>query len=345
MNLFPMTHPKPIILAAAILCANWIAGNAPARAQEANTQMVDPNRVVMVINGEEIKGAEYYRRMEYLENVGIRIGNQFGVFPPGFLTMQRLIDERITFQLAKDKGVFPTDEEVDAEIKVRLQDNPKMLEQWIAGGGNMDDLKYKLKVQIAEFKIQTYGITITDAEVEAHYRANPDLYTAPKQYKLKLIAVTSSDDTKSVDQDLAAGKDFSAVAKDKSVDLSKRIGGEYGTIAEYKLDTQAREALSATKIGQTTKWLTTAPEGGTGTYLKFYLEDVIPEKKLDLDPTLKRVIRRKLMADKGAIRNKDVQKELDLIRAKMKIDIKQPEFADAYKKYIETYLSARGISQ
>lgn len=325
-----------------LLAGQTALGQAQAPNQPA--QMVDPNRVVLVINGEEIKGAEYYRRMEYLENVGIRIGNSFSELPPGFITIQKLINERLTFALAKDKGVYPSDQEVDEEIKIRQSDNPKMLNQWIAGGGNIDDLKYKLRVQIAEFKLQTFGITITDSEVEDHYNKNPELYTTPKQLKLRLIAVRNSDDTKVVDQDLAAGKAFSDEATQKSIDISKTIGGEYGTIPEYKLDPAAKDALRAIKIGQTSKWLTTTPSGGNGTFLKFLLEDIIPPKKLELDASLKRQIRRQMMMDKGTVKNPDVGKELDQVRVKANIDIKQPEFADAYKKFLATYVKERGIS-
>ena len=66
----------------------------PCLAQQEPTaqNMVDPNRVVLVINGEEIKGAEYYRRMEYLPGVGSQMGASFSDFPPGFLTIQQLIN-------------------------------------------------------------------------------------------------------------------------------------------------------------------------------------------------------------------------------------------------------------
>ena len=316
-----------------------------ARVQAQTPSMVDPNRIVMVVNGEEIKGAEYYRRMEYLQGVGTRVGNNFNELPPGFITIQQLINERLTFALAKEKGAFPSDEEVDAEIKIRQADNPKMLESWMAAGGNMDELRYQLRVQLAQFKIQTFGITKTDVEVEQFYKDHPDLYTTPKQLRLRLIAVASSDDTKTVDQDLTAGKDFASVAKERSVDVTKQIGGEYGTIPEYNLSTTAKDALAVTKIGQTTKWLTTAPEGGKGTYLKFLLEDIIPAKKLDLDNTLRRTIRRTLMLDAGKVKNTTIPKELDALRAKFKVDIKQPEFADAYQKFLTAYLKQKGITQ
>jgi hypothetical protein len=307
--------------------------------------MIDPNRIVLVINGEEIKGAEYYRRMEYLSGVGTRSGNNFVEMPPGFITIQHLIDERMTFALAKDKGVYPTDAEVDAEIQLREQDNPKLLQTFMDAGGNMDELRYQIRVQLAEFKIATFGITKTDAEVEMFYKEHQELYKTPKLLKLRVIAVSSADDMKAVDQDLAGGKDFASVAKDKSVDVTKAIGGEFGTIPQYKLATVTQDALKDVKIGQTTAWLSSTPEGGTKTFLKFLLEDVIPEKLQPLDSKLKRSVRRQMMLDAGHVRNTTTLKELDQLRAKAKIDIKQPEFAEAYKKFIDAYLKEKGITQ
>ena len=333
-------------LSALIVVAGLIAISTGARAQSITNALVDPNRIVMIINGEEIKGGEYYRRMEFLPGVGARSGNNFSEFPPGFLTIQKLIDERITLALAKEKGVYPSDAEVDAEIKLRQEDNPKMLEDWMSSGGNIDELRYQVRVQVATFNVETFGITKTDVEVEDFYQKHPDLYTIPKQLKLRIIAVASPDDTKLVDQDLAAGKDFASVAKERSMDpVTKTIGGEFGTIPEYKLSTASKDALTSVKIGQTTKWLTTSPDGGQGTYLKYYLEDIIPAKKLDLDARLKRQIRRKMMLDLGHIKNTTIAKELDTLRAKAKIDIKSPEFADAYQRYLKAYLQERGISQ
>ena len=326
-------------LATAAFAITLFASIGHAKAQDANGQnMVDPNRVVMVINGEEIKGAEYYRRMEYLSGVGTQMGAGFSEFPPGFLTIQQLINERLVFALAKEKGVFPTDQEVQEELDIRQKDNPDLMKNWIAAGGNSEDLKYQLRFQIAQFKLQTYGVTITDTEVEKDYKDRPDTYKIPKQFKLRVIVVPSSDETKTVDQELAGGKSFADVAKEKSVDITKALGGEFGTVPVYKLSTETQNALGEIKIGQTTKWLTTNPGGGTGAYLKFFLEDIIPEKKMELDERLRRMIRRKLMADRGKIKNANISKELDGVRTKAKIDIKQPEFADAYQKFMKAYL-------
>src|SRR5438309_1536369 len=84
---------------------------------------VDPNRVVATVNGEPIKGEEYYRRMEYLPGVGRFSGDHFAEFPPGFMTLDQLITEKLVMQLAKQKGVAPAAPEIQEELRYRLEEN------------------------------------------------------------------------------------------------------------------------------------------------------------------------------------------------------------------------------
>jgi parvulin-like peptidyl-prolyl isomerase len=293
---------------------------------------VDPNRVVAVVNGDEIKGQEYYHRMEFLDGVSKRVGSSLVSFPPGFLTIEQLITERLILQLAKDKQVYPTDAEIQAELKVRTDEKPKLLEDWLATGQTMDDLLYDLKVQIAQFKIQTAGINITDQEVSAYYKNNPNFFTTPKRYKLRTIVVTTDDGEKAVDADLAAGKKFEDVAKDKSEDVTKAASGEFGTLRVSAIPEAVRDAITSTKIGQTTAWLKTS-----GAFAKFLVEDVLPETLEPLSPTLQRKLRRQMMVQHGLEKN-NLMKDMAALRAKATIEIKQKEFADAYDKYVQAYL-------
>ena len=122
---------------------------------------VDPTRTVAIVNGEAIKGDEYYHRMEYLPGVSRRI--QEGVnaeFPPGFLTLEQLVTERLILQLAKQRNVAPSQAEVDAEMKSITELDPKLLEAWIANGQSRSDfenqvpnlpLSYKLVILNKQF--------------------------------------------------------------------------------------------------------------------------------------------------------------------------------------------------
>ncbi len=300
---------------------------------------VDTNKTVVVINGEEIKGAEYYHRMEYLPGVGRPMGNSFAQFPPGFLTIEQLITERLILQLAKNKGVSPTEPEVANELKLRLEDDPKLLENWLNSGRTEADLRYMIRLELAQFKVSTSGVNVTDQEVEDHYKQNPAMYTLAKKVKISVIVVRDADTAAKVDADLKAKKPFADVAKAYSEDVTKGIGGEMGDIYYPALSEAVRQALDGTKIGETTEWLPTADAK-----VKFLLQDVTPQKRMELTPKLKRDIRKRLLMDKGSIKN-NVIKEMQDLRAKSNIDIKDKTFAEAYVKFMEAYrkeISLRG---
>lgn len=293
---------------------------------------VDPNRVVFSVNGEEVKGSEYYRRMEYLPGVGRRSNDTFAEFPPGFLTIEQMITERLVLQLAKQKGVAPTDAEVLAEIQNAIADDPAYLQSWTDSGRSRAELDYQVRFDLAQFKLLTFGITVTDQQVEQFYKENPTTFSLPKRVKLRVIVVGTEAEQAAVDKDLAAGKKFSEVASARSLDISKAIGGDFGVSPYDQLAPTAKDAIDKRKADGTTVWVNTGEK-----YVKFLVEQVLPEEKIPLDAKTKRRIRRKRMADIGAVKN-DIQKEMNAMRLKAKIDIKQKEFADAYKKFTETFL-------
>ncbi len=296
---------------------------------------VDPARVVAVVNGEEIKGSEYYRRMEYLPGIGRRVGNQFVEFPPGFFAVEQLITERLVFQLAQSKGISISDAEVDSELATRTTENANYLKDWIGGGRTAEELSYQVRYELAQFKISTFGITITDQEIETDYKANPSTYTVPRQYKLHVIVVKDPADKASSDADLAGGKTFEQVASARSVDISRVRGGDYGQVPADGLSPRVKAALALIRIGQQTDWIDVGDTDQNRVFLRFRLDDVVPEEKLALDGKLKRMIRKKLMMIRGAAKN-DITKDMNALRLKAKIEIKQAEFAEAYKRFIDS---------
>jgi len=313
----------------------YLVAMATMAAATAAFAQVDPARTVMVVNGEEIKGSEYYHRMEYLPGIGQRQGNNYVEFPPGFFTITQLVTEHLLFQLAKQKGVYPTDTEVANDLADRVKDDPNYLVNWKASGQNEDDLRRQIRFELARFKLTTFGITVTDQEVQKYYNANPEMFTTPKQYKLTVIAVTTAGNKDAVDADLKAGKNFTDVAKARSEDLTK--GEITGPVPVTGFNRPIQDALTNVKIGGVTTWITSGTEDQP-TFVKIRVEDILPEKKSDFTPDLKEGIRRKMMLERGSVKN-NLTADMNDMRRKAKIDIKQKEFGDIYRKYIETYLS------
>lgn len=287
---------------------------------------VDPNRTVAVVNGEEIKGGEYYRRMEFLPGVGKRIGNAIAEASPGFLTIDTLINERLMFQLAKEKNIVISDAEVQSEIQKRQSDNPTFMQNWLANGRTQQELANLIRVEIVQFKLQTNGVTITDQEVEKFYKDNPTRFTTLKAVQIRVIAVDSEELKQKVDTALASSRKFPEVAQEFSIDLTKAQGGALGRPVLSLLPTPVQNAIAAIKIGQATDWVQTE-----NVWVKFLLEDVIPERLLPMTDTLKTQVRRQLMIDKGSVRN-DLQKQMSEMRKRATIDIREKQFADTFRQ-------------
>ncbi|MBS1718584.1 MAG: peptidyl-prolyl cis-trans isomerase [Armatimonadetes bacterium] len=299
---------------------------------------VDPGKVIFSVNGEEVKGGEYYRRMEYLGGVGRVRGNSFEQFPPGLLTIEQIITEKLILQMAKDRGVMPSEKDIDDEIKYRMEDTPKLLDDWMTTGQTKDELRYQMRINLCQLNMLTQGITVTDQQVQTFYNENPSMFTNPKQVQLQVIVVSDDATKQKVDADLAAGKKFADVATAYSIDVSKMRGGEFGTVPVRSLNKEMQDAVNPLKAGGITPWM-----NSNGSFVRFLVENVIPESKLELNDSLKRKVRRQLMQDRGKVKN-DIRKEMADMFAKAKIDIKEKEFSVAFKKLIEEYLKERNAA-
>lgn len=291
------------------------------------TAQVDPNRVVAVVNGQEIKGAEYYHRMEHLEGIGKRTGNTLAELPPGLWALDQLITERLVLQLAKEKNAYPTDIEVTEEKAIRTKNNPDLVKIWTSAGRTEAELTERIRFELAQFKIQTAGITVTDQDIDKFYKENPAEFTSPKYYTMRVISVSDKAGQDSVDADLKAGKDFGEVAKAKSTDVTKGIGGLLEPIPVDYMNNATKKAVEATKLKATTAWVSTGTEENP-VFVKFFVDEITLPKKQELTPELRKAIRKRRQADLGAVKN-NISQEMAAMRKKAKVDIKDPAFADA----------------
>lgn len=299
---------------------------AAALATVAAHAQVSPDRVLIVVNGEAIKGRQYYTRMEVLPGVGRFASGKFVPANPGFLTLQQLINELLMIQLAKQQGVSPTQAEINAAYDAQVKANPKIVEAFKALGMVEDDLKYDIMVQMCEYKITTKGITITDQEVEKFYKDHISTdFTLPKRYQLRVISVRDDEGQKKVDAALAAGKNFGDVARELSIDSNSFNNGIYGEIEESALTGKIKDAVLKTKKGAVTEWLVSDTIRA-----KFYLENIIDPKVVPLDDLLKKEIRQRLMIDRGNVKNNMIKLMTDM-RKNAKYEFKGTPFDEQLK--------------
>ena len=289
---------------------------------------IDPNKVIATVNGESITGNDYYHRMEFMPGVTMNIGGQSVESTPGFFAVTQLIGERLLYQLAKSRGVLPTDQEVSDELQLRLSDNPKFEQDMIDRGLTDRDVRDSIKHDLTNFKLQTEGITVTDQEVQARYKSNPAEFTRAKQLHVRLIAVRSDAEAHAVDADLKGGKSFADVAKARSIDVTKTTGGDLGTVPIDYFSGTVRKALDSTKIGSTTPWISVG-SGTAAAQVKYQIVEVTPAKLVPLDKKVM-ISTRRLMMLQEAQGKVDLQKEITDWRAKSKVTISLPQFQELW---------------
>ena len=320
-----MRRAFPLLLVAALATASF-----------AQTPTLDANATVATVNGEAIKAGDYYRRLEWFQT---NPQSSFASLPVGFQLLRQMISERMILQLAKSKGVAPTAPEIDARLAELYAQDPTLKAQLASAGRNESEIRSELASQEAQFKLVTAGITITDMEVQKHYQENPSEYREPARYKLSVIAVADDAGQNAADAALKAGKPFAEVAKALSIDpTTKGGGGAYGEVAETQLSDNVLKPIAATAAGSTTGWI---KGEGTETRVKFLVAAVTPAKAIPMDAALKTKIRRRLMLDRGNIKN-NVAKDLDAATRAATVTIAQPQFQKLYAQILDR---AKGQAQ
>ncbi len=281
---------------------------------------IDLNKTMVVVNGVKIGANNYYRRMEMLANVGHMVGGKFVVGTPGFLTLQQIINETLMIQLAQEKGVAPTEEEINTEVKNVLDEDPKKTAGMRAMGVTDADIRYQVLVTLSEYKVTTMGINIAEQQVENYYKTNPSKFNDPVKYRLFVIVADSSDLADSVDKQLKGGASFKEVARKNSKDPSALVDGLFGEFSADDLGDKLKPAVVALKKGQTTDWIDSGK-----VKLKFLLDDILPAKSVPFDAKTSAAIRQQLMLDRGRVKN-DVAAMMADMRRKAKIDFQGTPF-------------------
>jgi len=291
---------------------------------------IDPNKVIATVNGEPITGNEYYHRMEFMPGVVMNIGNHPVESTPGFFAISQLIGEHMLYQLAKQKGCLPTAQEVDDELELKLHDDPKFEQDMLDRGLSDADVKNTIRYDLTKFKLQTFGITVTDQEIQDRYKKNPAEFTRPRQLHVRLIAVKTDADASAVDADLKSGKSFPDVAKTRSIDVTKATGGDIGFVPIDYFSGAVQDAIGGLKVGGTTQWIPVG-SGTAAAKVKYQVAEITPAKLVPLDKYVMISTRRLMMLQRSQGKV-DLQKEIEDMRQKSKVTISLPQFQDLWNQ-------------
>ena len=135
-------------------------------------EKVDDDKVVAVVNGNEVKGGVYNLVYAQLKLQSAQLGDETDNDEMKDLTMESVIDREIVMQEAKEEGIDITEEEAEKEFKTMKEENSEaletLLEQYqITEDGFKEQLRFELIMD--EFLSKTIDVDVSDDDVKEFY--------------------------------------------------------------------------------------------------------------------------------------------------------------------------------
>jgi len=245
--------------------------------------------------------------------------------------VEALINQEILLQKAAGAGIEAPAQELDRRVQTlqaRYGSREEMEKALQAAGMNVEQVRGLLERNLRidgymERQVRS-GIRISDADVEAYYRAHPEEMKRPETVRASHILIRADEGGAGDPQRQAAraraegllarargGEDFAALARQHSGDGSASRGGELGYIARGGLPPSFERAAFALKAGGLSGVVET-PFG----YHIIKVTDRRPAGVMRLEEA-REPLRRKLEADEAGKRS---QALLESLRAESKIE-------------------------
>lgn len=269
-----------IVLGAALAVLGTTAGAADKAAPAEKPAVKDTAAVVARVNGVGVSQGDFDRSWEYfLQRSGIPAGHadkDGKVVELRKQVLDRLVDEELLFQEAKNLKQLVGKEVVDAEIeKARTQfPTPEAFTEALHQNKLTEDglravFIRNLTIQSFVENVLARDVAVSDAEVHDFYAGNQDKFDSPEQAHARHILVTvaegADEKTRQTAQakaddllvQLKGGADFGELAKKSSDCPSASQGGDLGFFGHGQMVPEFDAAAFALKPGELSGVVTT----------------------------------------------------------------------------------------
>lgn len=231
------------------------------------------NDKVGTVNGERMRRTEAEKVLEaskkqYSQRFGIDFGSPQGAEMLANLrqdAVEKLIQRALVREEAGRLKVEVTPTRIDERIQQIRKGFPdaETFRRVLAENGLSDrDLENEIAESLRMEEVRkaiSAAATVSPDEIRRHYDQNPLQFEQPEQVEARHILLKTEAEAKAVRKELAAGKDFAALAKAKSADPgSKQQGGSLGYFRRGQMVPEFEKAAYALKPGQRSDIVKTA---------------------------------------------------------------------------------------
>lgn len=231
--------------------------------------------IVAIVNNDIITLSQYkerydtYYQMMQTQIQGDEFDKQWVKFKPEILNT--MITDLLLLQMAKEKQLNVSEQvklyienirkenniESNEDLRREIERQGMSYEDWIK------QMEEGLQKQAVVYSEVDRTIVIDESELVSYYKAHPQEFTDPEQYKLRgiyLSAEQKSEDEldvkkKEIDSKVAAGEDMAALASAYSDGPGKESQGDLGFFKKGELEKALEEAVRNSKVGEVTPWI------------------------------------------------------------------------------------------
>ena len=255
----------------------------------ANAQVVD--RIVAVVNNEiillsELNKAVYpYRKNieasdESLDRQQAMIADVQGKM------LQQLVDRSLTFQEAKRYQIEVNDSEVDNAIKnfkkANGLDDAGLKKGLASEGMTLDEYRDGIREQMLQSRLINRAVRakviITDAEIQAYYKAHEADFSGSRKYRLRNIMTATEKEMAAVLAKLSAKASFADLARQYSIGSNASEGGDLGLFDLNSFSQEISDHIRGLKTGEHTGII---PAGGAFQIIQ--VADITMEGNMTMD--------------------------------------------------------------
>lgn len=181
------------------------------------------NKVLAVVNGNEIKQSDIFSLMQNLGQNAMRFQSPEG--------QKQLLDQLIMEQMLHDDAV---------------QSGLDQEEAFVAA---LDQMKKSLLSQYAVNKLLS-PITVSDEEAKAYFEAHKDEFKAKESATASHILVSTEEEANNILAEINGGMDFADAARKYSSCPSKDAGGVLGEFGRGQMVPEFEDAVFNMNIGE-----------------------------------------------------------------------------------------------
>jgi len=300
----------------------------------------------IVVNGEPISELAVVRaRSNPLFNLVTEgeVGADLELLLIDELVRQELIRQEASRQRVTTAEIRAAVEEFRVSRGVAGRANDSQYLAIIAGSGFTDEtFRLYLGQQLRQEKWESEliaGIDVSDAEVEAYYLANTDLYQTEERILARQIVLATRDEAEAVRAELTAGADAASIARERSLERADRDGALGAGAGETEPRAVGRPALptavATAAFAIRGPGITDVVEAG-GQFHVVVVESFLPAATRPLDEVFERVREDALQAKQAQALDEAVRR----LKAAARVEI--PERSALQLRYDDPVVATVG---